>query len=132
MPPPGYYAQITSYFSWTARFGTPRNFMGIGPSSPLVSQKGQILVVCNDLFSEITVTDRAAEAYIFADSPRPAGIPLGQAAVSGGEVAHPSQLMQNRIGALQLRRGLLGTSGQAGFRRGAGFPHSLALRRPDL
>ena len=63
--------------------------MGIGPSSPLVSQMGQILVVCNDLFSEITVTDRAPEAYIFADVPRPVGIPLGQTAVSGCEVVTP-------------------------------------------
>ena len=76
--------------------------MGIGPSSPLVSQKGQILVVCNDLFSEITVTDRAAEAYIFADSPRPAGIPLGLAKVacwpSGemGVAARPSGIPVGR------------------------------------
>ena len=59
-----------------------------------------------DLFSEIPVTDRAAEAYRYGDSTRPAGFPLAQAVVSGGAAVTPFQLWQSRLGAIQLRFGL--------------------------
>ena len=44
-----------------------------------------ILVVRNDLFSEITHPDRAADAPGFGDTPHPAGIPFGLVGVGGGE-----------------------------------------------
>ena len=59
-------------------------------------------MVRNDLFSEITHPDRAADARGYGDTPHPAGIPLGLAKVacwpSGemGVAARPSGIPVGR------------------------------------
>ena len=65
---------------WAAKI-----FTAFGYESFFVPNWVPILVVRNDLFSEITHPDRAADAPGYGDTPHPAGIPFGLVGVGGGE-----------------------------------------------